>query len=139
MKSKIFFNDAENVTTITTAGVFEILVGTWESGIIERFNQTADGNITYIGTEDVSVLALARNNIQTGSNLQEVTIKFYKNGVALNSSAGSIVASNTRPSSVYSQDLIDLTTGDILTLRVANQDGTSDITLFSSNILLTKV
>ncbi len=139
VKSKLFFNDASNVTTITTVGVFEKLIGTWESEIVERFTQTSDGNMTYIGTEDVSVLAIARNDIQSGVNLQEVTIKFYKNDISLNASAGSIVASNTRPSSVYSQDLIDLTQGDVLNLRVANQDGTSDITLFSSNIILSKV
>lgn len=139
-KAKIYVNEGPTyVTTIGTIGVFTPVNGSWTSGTLEEFSMTSDGNITYTGSDSITVFANGKITVVAGGTDQAISLTFKKNGAVLSNSYGENHISSDDPVSLYSQDMISLSNGDMLKLYVANTDSTNDITLYNSNIILFEI
>jgi hypothetical protein len=139
-KAKIYINEGpEYITNIGSIGVFVPVNGSWTSGILEGFTMTSDGNITYSGSDSITVYADAKITVIAGGADQAIALSLKKNGALLSTSFGEAQISSTDSVSIYAKDMITLNNGDMLKLYIANTDSTNDITLHNSNIMIFEI
>ena len=129
--------DNTKETVINGIDVAVKINATYGSSLLERFNATPDGRLTYIGLENISATVHVSSVLSPVSG-QNILLGQYitKNGVVLNSSETLITASSNRPQNAISVDLIPLSTGDYIEGFVANEETTSNIIAEISNILI---
>lgn len=123
----------ETVTIAATSTFVAIAGANWQSDVAARFTTSTAGILTYISEVDTTFLVTGTAGIsKVGGGTDQLELRIAKNGTTLPKS-GSVTA-NSAVTSVNSQSLVELTTGDTLQLFVANNTTTANIDVVMSNI-----
>lgn len=130
---------ASETVTISTPGVYVPVSGTnWTSNATSRFTVGTDGLITYLGLETIVVSVNASSTVaKVGGGANLICTKIAINGTPLDRSIG--CTENTNPTQIMSSGFFQINTGDTIQLFTGNEDGTSDIIISTSTILINTV
>lgn len=122
------FTGNSNLTTISSQGVPVKINAVWGEIASVRFSFNADGTWTYIGKEatSVSVSIVATVDV-SGGGTKTVSLYIGKNGTFIPTSKGEAASSGA--SQIGAVALVPMVTGDTLECFVANESGTSNITV----------
>lgn len=120
--------------TIATTSTFVAIGGVnWQSDIAARFTTSVAGVLTYISETDTTFSITGTASIaKVGGGTDQLELRIAKNGTTLPKS-GSVTA-NATVTTVNSQTLLKLTTGDTLQLFVANNTTTANIDVSLGNL-----
>jgi len=118
-------------TTINTAGVYEVIAGTFVAGgsPIEVTESATGGRLTYTGTPDRHFLAVANFDMLTGSNNQVTSFQWFKNGSAIGAPLKRKVGTGTDIGAASIGTDIVMSTSDYLELKVTNDTSTATVTI----------
>jgi hypothetical protein len=117
-------------TTITTASVPVLTLGTWSVISTHQMDGTAAGRLTYLPTESTRVEVTAKATILTASGSKVVTAILAKNGEVI-AANGSATATNALSATIEIPWRLDLNQNDYLELWVSNT--TDTVNLIVSN------
>jgi hypothetical protein len=120
----ILSTTVSNTVSISAANTPAIVGATWNSSHLSRFDSTAGGRFTYVGT-GVHVNVHATVTANSPGTTNDYTFYFYKNGVQ---EAGSGVQRSftSAPGNISMLWQIDLETDDYIELWVENNDNNQD-------------
>ena len=129
---------ATETVTISSAGVYYPIGGTdWSSDITKRFTVSTGGEMTYIGLETIDVLISTVSTVsKVGGGSDIICSKIAVNGTVSDKTIS--CTENTQPTSIASQGLFELATGDTIQLYVANNDSTSNVIVDASNVVISR-
>lgn len=126
-------------TTFPSAGtIVQADFGAGATSIrLERF--TRSGNVfTYVGREDVTVLAQANIAAFAAAGSPEFEFAFALNGVPQADTQIPVTISNTKARPFGVLGVLRLTTGDTVELQVRNNDNTSNLTIEDGQVVLSQ-
>lgn len=123
------FLTAEKTVTISTQDQWYEVNGSTQSGNeAERTQQANNGTVEYLGEKDVNVQVTVSTSF-TGANGDTYEIAISKNGtVELASTMEVEAGGQNSPVNPSTGAIEDLQTGDTISLKVRNRDGTNDAT-----------
>ena len=119
---------------INTQGVFEAINGgNWATTISDKFTVSAAGVFTYIGVSDIDVLVVSSATLEkVGGQADLIALRLAVNGTTLTESE--VSTKNTTPTSLTSQTLVRVSTGDTIALYVANLEADDNIEVSNANV-----
>ena len=129
---------ASETVTISSSGVYYPIGGTdWDSDIAKRFTVGTDGEMIYIGLETIDVLISTVSTVsKVGGGSDVICSKIAVNGTVSDKTIA--CTENTAPTSIASQGIFELATGDTIQLYVANNDSTSNVIVDTSNVVISR-
>lgn len=132
------FLTASETTVIGTIGVYVAVGGTnWTSDIAKRFTVSTAGLITYTGLETIDIVASATSTVEkVGGGSDTICSKIAINGVVSDKTVG--CTESTTPTGIVSSGLFEIETGDTVQLFVGNEGSTSNITVSTCNMIISK-
>lgn len=134
VKSSIYIENNATPTDIVTQGAAVKVAGTFLPGPTCS-NCTYNGNrVTYNGTQNTRVMALASADILGGNN-QTYQIELRKNGQPVSGATGKI-RHGTSVANGTLNAFIDIATGDYIELWVANLTSNADATIVDATVAL---
>ena len=132
--------DANITVPIITANVPELIGGTWESSMLERFEFVESGGIlTFIGTSEIKLL-VAFGATLSGSASNIFGIHIFQNGADITDTPPlvDIINAGTDTGAGGSQ-IVTFVNGDTMELAVSNLQSTQDPTVHQAHITITAV
>jgi len=114
---------------------FNIGGANWSFTVDHRFTISSSGIVTYIGEDAIDVKVSCSLTLEKdggGSDVLEARVGL--NGTSLPRSAAN--TENNSPTSIPLECFISITTGDEITLMVANMGGTTDINVTRTSALI---
>lgn len=134
-----YLTSSETVTVSASNTFYEVGGVNFTSKIAERFSVSNSGVITYDGIRPIEVYVSAVATIEkTGGGSDELEGRIAKNWSAADSGEVDSAArtDNNSPTSIPIQTLLRLENGDNVRTIFANNDGTSNIIVDISNIII---
>jgi hypothetical protein len=113
-------------TTIATASVPVLAMGTWSVISTHQMDGTAAGRLTYLPAESALVDVTAKATIKTASGTKVVTAFLAKNGVVI-AANGSATATDTLSATINIPWQLELSQNDYLELWVSNSTDTVNL------------
>jgi hypothetical protein len=138
----VYLTSAQTVTVTVQATDYIINGINWESSLGARFTVGTDGVCEYLGMETIGISISATSTVQKvggGSNqiCTKIGIDHGSGYVIYDRSVG--CTQSTEPTGVVSAGYFTIGEGDKIALFVANEDGTSDIIVEQSTMLMNKL
>ena len=126
------------VITISSEDVYVAAGGVnWVSDLSHRFTVSTAGLVTYIGLETVDVFILSAATVsKVGGGEDILCTKIAINGTVSDKTIA--CTENNKPTSIVSQGLFELETGDTIQLFVANTESTANIELDTANMTISQ-
>ena len=129
------------VSPIASQGVFEALnvtAATVGVNSSKGLSVNAQGVVTYTGS--AADFRVEVNSSLAGSNNDEVHIAIALNGnVQTKSEQSNVMRSGGKDSNIYSQCLLNLSSGNTLTVYVKNSTSNDSVTLGKINVIIEKI
>lgn len=124
--------------TVSSTGVYYAIGGVnWTSEVENRITGDTAGILTYNGLNPISVRIDGTATVEkVGGGSDNICMKIAINGTVQDKTVG--CTDNTSPTQIVSFGLFDLVNGDEIQLYVANEDSTSNITVDTSNLIITE-
>ena len=137
--SMYYMENNATATDIVTAGAYVKISGTTISGTASRFTNT-NNRATYIGSKTRTFEISAIATFTSGSDGDNIAIKIYKNGIALDGTRAvgvtRTVLGVNKADNVKTQDIVELATNDFLEIYVSNLTDNSDVTITDLNVII---
>ena len=137
--SMYYMENNATATDIVTAGAYVKISGTTISGTASRFTNTSN-RATYIGSKTRTFEISAIATFTSGSDGDNIAIKIYKNGIALDGTRAvgvtRTVLGVNKADNVKTQDIVELATNDFLEIYVSNLTDNSDVTITDLNVII---
>ena len=126
-------------TTITVSGTAVKVAGTTTEGsVTQRFTHT-NNKLVFDGAITRNFLITATASLSSGNN-NEIALTVSKNGTLVSSSEVTATTNaGGRVESVAIQDIIELEEDDYIEMWVANDTGTSNVTVEYLNVIITSL
>lgn len=139
-KTNVFgYLTAQTDTTVTTAGTYYPVAGTFANPIIDNFTADATG-VTYIGTETRAFKVLYSASLSSDTSSTTASLGIAVNGVvSAGYSADRLLKLTSDIGAWIVQGDVILSTGDVVTLSVTSDKSANDLTFYSlqANLLPT--
>lgn len=128
---------ASQTVTINTQNVFETVVGTnWVDDISERLTITNNGQVTIDSPgQSQYKVEVSATVTKVGGGSDEIILAIAINGVEQPKTYSS--TQNSNPTNLNSSGLFNLSQGDVVTIKVANANSSSNIILSRANVVIT--
>lgn len=133
----MFYTGNATATTISTINTFVKIAGTTIQGPVERFQMTADNELTYIAKDEKSLLVNVSLDVsKVGGGTQSFEFAVFKNNVQITTAIKTV--SLTTAVSPISLILADTANeDDFYDIRVQNIDGTDNVLCTNMQFILT--
>lgn len=130
----MYFENNATATTINTAGVYELVAGTWLEDHANGFTTDANGRATYIGVEDFNFPVDATVSLEpvSGTN-KDLAVKFAVNGTEVGVEFPRRTDSGN-PGVIGIPWQVTLSNGDYIELFVANITDTTNVTVIAATV-----
>jgi hypothetical protein len=137
-----YLTSAQTVTVTVQATDYIVNGINWESSLDARFTVGTDGVCEYLGMETIGISISATSTVQkVGGGSNEICTK-----IGIDHGSGYVIydrsvgcTQSTEPTGIVSAGFFTISEGDKIALFVANEDGTSDIIVEQSTILMNKL
>lgn len=124
-------------TTISVQNIFTQILGTWTAGLMSNFTSPSNGVLQCGRT---AIYCVNYNAALLGNSNFQLSFCLYINGVQLTrSTAVGHVHTSPAGATISNSVLVSLTSGDQLTLRIANNTNTNSVTVQWYNIVATQL
>lgn len=126
-----------SVTTIVSTGVDYLVNCTTISNFRKGFSHT-NARLTKVGDAygPVKLEGIISFN---GTNNDELHVFFYKNGIQIPCSKGTMVIRGSGGNTISFHCMTDMVDGDYIEVYVSNQSGARNVTLENMNVILTEL
>lgn len=140
--AQTYLTSSQTITVSASSTFYEVGGTAFLDKLCERFTCGTDGVVTYdgVGSIDVKVTCVATIE-KVGGSSDELEGRIGKNwtGGSGGDVASGVSTKNSDPTSVTIQTLLEIDNGDDIRPIFANNDGTSNITVDISNMIIIEV
>jgi len=134
----MFDFSSASVTTISSSGTYYLLNCSTTSLYTRGFTHS-NARLTKVG-DAFGPIKMEGNLAVSANNNDEIHVKFFKNGIEVPCSLGSMVmSSGGKGSTLPFHCITDMIDGDYVEVWVSNETSTQDITLENMNIILSEL
>lgn len=136
-----YIEGSATATTISTVDtpVAVDFGGNFNSDTTSNFTVSVNGEFTYTGTEDATVLVAAGLFVdQASASSVEYTFKVTLNDTPITASVSKVETSGSEGRSVSVNSLVTVSTNDVIEIWVENNTDTTDITVENATISVIK-
>lgn len=132
----IYTNNNVTTTPIAVANTYYPILFTSTPAIYNYGQTVATNSFTYNGQSGQFHLSITGNmNKVTATNVQ-IAIAVFKNGTIINESEINFFGDDTEQHIFATQTLVNLTSADVITVRVKNVTNTNTVTITSINLII---